>query len=285
MSDLKPIAPLKFASAIMPAINRGERGALEWIEIGKLFIDPAYQREVLDDGRRNVRNIAENFRWAYFTPLVVSPRPGGYAIIDGQHRAVAAKTHGGIDALPCLVVHCTREEEARAFAVINGNITRPNNLQIYAARLAAGDAKAQALKAVCDEGGVRVPRNIKLCDKPGDTLAIGALERCLDQYGAKILTLALNLITETGGGQCRAGARGDHPCALPGAQNACAVAGKPCAAARHYRKRDARQDLQDRAAGARRRRRRDESDPCRKNRQRDRTRSHRARESTQGGVT
>ena len=68
---------------------------LQWIKISDLVVDPAYQRPIFGEGRRNVDRIARNFRWSYFAPVVISPIEGGsFAIIDGQHRTTAAALLG-----------------------------------------------------------------------------------------------------------------------------------------------------------------------------------------------
>jgi hypothetical protein len=202
MSEIRELLELKFRPTDpLPAKDIGEPGELKWIEIGKLVVDASYQRDILADGKTNVRRVIEEFAWIRFAPLVVSQRPGGrYAIIDGQHRATAAKLHPKISKLPCYVVDCDLAEEARAFAAINGNLTRPNPLQIFHARLVAGDASAKRIRDICERAGVSVPRNILQVTRPGQTLAIGTLQSCAKTHGEAVLTQALQLITRTGDG-------------------------------------------------------------------------------------
>ena len=57
---------------------------LEWIEINKLVVDVTYQREIGRRGAANVNQIAENFDWSKFAPVIVAPVEGGhFAIVDG----------------------------------------------------------------------------------------------------------------------------------------------------------------------------------------------------------
>ena len=68
---------------------------LEWIEINKLVVDVTYQREIGRRGATNVNQIAENFDWSKFAPVIVAPVEGGqFAIVDGQHRTTAAMLRG-----------------------------------------------------------------------------------------------------------------------------------------------------------------------------------------------
>jgi hypothetical protein len=203
MSDLRPLPDLEYERPVSPPRDIGHPGELKLIPLNKLLVDRSYQRPVDVAGKRNIRRIAENFRWTRFSPLIVSPREGGkFAIIDGQHRATAAKLHGGIFELPCLVLNCDHQGEADAFSTINGIVTRMQTQYLFRAKLAAGDSTATAVKAACDAAGVRIMPYPVQSDqlKVGETLACGELERCYSRYGAEALSAGLRMITRTGDG-------------------------------------------------------------------------------------
>jgi hypothetical protein len=205
--------------------------SLQWIPLEKLRVDPRYQREILKQGRKNCWRIAAEFRWTRCSPLVVAKRPNGfYAVIDGQHRAAAAKLHGGIPQMPCLVLQCSVAEEAMAFATINGNVTSLKGLQVFAAQLAAGEPSAVALSEFCARHGVCIPRNSGAALNPGDTLAIGTLKRCFAIYGEAVLGLAISCIVKTGDGN-------------PGRLNAAMLKGLCLALSKNPRWRDNRAAL------------------------------------------
>ena len=152
---------------------------LQWLDIAELTIDPRYQREISGKGRRNVRAIAEGFSWARFAPVIVAPVEGGaYAIVDGQHRTTAASAIG-VERVPCLIIQADPGEQAEAFRAINGQVTKVSRIQLFKAALAAGDAEAARVAAICREAGVTIlgyakgPRLIKA----GETLSIEALCR------------------------------------------------------------------------------------------------------------
>jgi hypothetical protein len=197
VSELEPLTDIKFAFPVKPAALAGARGDLAWIALDKLFIDKSYQRDVGANGRINIRKIAEDFAWHLFSPLIVAPREGGkFAVIDGQHRAIGARVHGGIDELPCLVLHCSREDEARAFAVINGNVTKVTAQYLFRARLRSGDVFAIAAQRAAENAGVRI-----LCTtasaaavKFNETQACSTIEAAFKSHGEEILTAALSLI-------------------------------------------------------------------------------------------
>lgn len=202
-SSLLPLHRLGFAEAIRPAPDLGIPGELVWLPVEALRIDPRYQRPILAAGRRTIRAIIEGFSWAKFSPIVVGARAGGlYAIIDGQHRATAALTHGGITHVPCLVIHGGAAVEASAFAIINGQVTGITSTQIHIARVMGGEPDALEIDRVCKAAGVRISRNLVVATmlKPGDTLAIGTIRSCLKRYGDKTLICALRCVTKTDDG-------------------------------------------------------------------------------------
>lgn len=200
MNTLRSIKPL--AGLRNPGRTGGNRGELQWLRTGRLFIDDAYQRPISVVGEKNIAKIAREFSWALFSPLIVAARDGGrYAIIDGQHRATAAVSLG-LAELPCFIIDADEQLQALAFATINGNVTKIASQALFRARLAAGDRDAVRLRDVCARAGVEI------CGYPipaskmraGQTLAVGTLEQCFRRHGEEILVMALSTITKTGDG-------------------------------------------------------------------------------------
>lgn len=205
-SALRALTSLTFVPA--PAIGaiKGDRPALKWLPLTQLRVDPRYQREILARGMANIRQILENFDWLLFTPVIcVEVAPNVYAIIDGQHRSTAAFMHPRIREVPCMIVKGDLGAQARAFVSINEAVTRLTPLQIFAAGLAAGDAKARTVFRCCQAAGVIVPGYPKPRQtlKKGETLAIGAIRECVSRVGEYRTALALKALSsadEDGGG-------------------------------------------------------------------------------------
>jgi hypothetical protein len=178
----------------------GAVGALQWLTVADLRVDRSYQRDIRAQGRRKIMQIAAEFDWSAFSPVICAAVEGGvYAIIDGQHRATAAMLIG-IEKVPCLIVIADRARQAKSFASINGTITRMNSYSIYRAARAAGDETVLAIDALCASCGVRVltgPRELSRL-KPGDTLAVSALRIAYDRFGPAILRKALTAIMAPG---------------------------------------------------------------------------------------
>jgi hypothetical protein len=183
-------------------INNVDAGAvpmLQWLRIEDLLVDMTYQRPIHGRGRRNVVRIATAFSWSCFSPVIVSPVEGGkFAIIDGQHRTTAASLVG-FDSVPCQVVIAAREQQAIAFKAINGTTVPISPMSLHAAALIARESWAVDLEDVCKRAEVELLRYPVPVERqhPGQTMAVGAIARCMKRYGSETLITALQCITQT----------------------------------------------------------------------------------------
>ena len=198
MRVIDPTPYSKFMGA--PArVSMGIKPGLAWLPVTNLRIDPAYQREILQNGRRNIVKIATNFDWSLFGIIVVANIGDNlFAIVDGQHRTTAAALRG-IEEVPCIIIQADPAKQAEAFAAINGAVTAISPLAIFAAQVAAEDPAALKLVDACSRAGVTICRYPVPANnmKPGDTLAIQALQTCISTYGEDILVLGLRSIMKS----------------------------------------------------------------------------------------
>lgn len=186
------LQPLSRHDLAAPAsTDPGRPPAMEWVAISKLRIDPSYQRPVTSRGRNTIATIVQHFRWARFSPLIVSRVPGKaglFTIIDGQHRASAALICG-YDRVPCCIVDVAPEEAAKIFAAVNGTVTPMSILSLYKASLVAGETWALEVKEACEAGGIEalvypVPKS-KM--KPFQTQSIGTLRKVIMRHGVAVV--------------------------------------------------------------------------------------------------
>ena len=201
---MRPISMEGFAKT-EPA-SLGAAPMLQWLKIADLVVDPAYQRPIIGKGRRNVERIACSFSWSCFAPVVVSPVEGGkFAIIDGQHRTTAASLVG-LESVPCQIVIASGPEQAAAFKAINGMTTPISRMALHAAALVAGEPTAVRVADICARAEVELLRYAVPCEnqRPGQTMAAGAIYSCIRRYGDDTVITALQCVTQTKNNQAGA---------------------------------------------------------------------------------
>lgn len=148
-----------------------------------LLVDEAYQRALTDRSRKLILRIAEAWDWRKYKPPVVVETPDGLHIIDGQHTAIGAATHGGFATIPVMVVRAeTIAERAEAFVGHNRDRLGVTALDLHFASIAAGDEDALTVAQVCQRAGVRLLRFSPSGGvfKPGDTMAVSAIAKATD---------------------------------------------------------------------------------------------------------
>jgi hypothetical protein len=202
---MRVIDPEPFSRYIgsLESNSLGVKPGLAWIPIANLRIDPAYQREVLRQGARNVGKIARKFDWSLFGIVVVASLGDGlFAIVDGQHRTIAAALRS-IKEVPCVIIESDPAKQASAFAAINGAVTAISPLSIFYAEIAAGDEKSIAVNQVCQKAGVEICRYPvpSASMKPGQSIAIGTIRKCFNTFGPDLLALALKAIMKSARGK------------------------------------------------------------------------------------
>lgn len=178
---------------------RGARPTIEWLHLDRLTMDASYQRSTDNQAsQRLITSIAANFDWRLCTPLVVSRRADGtFAVIDGQHRLLAARLRG-MDDLPCCVfTYDSAEEEAKMFVAANRSRKAMNRLDDFHAALAAGDSDAHQVRQLVTDAGLTVARNTSSTAwAPGEIAFTASIASTLRKHGAEIVLKALTLIAE-----------------------------------------------------------------------------------------
>src|ERR1700691_4070675 len=172
---------------------------LQWLLISELVVDPAYHRSIGPRGRRIVNQIARNFSWSSFAPVIVVPvAPTKFVIIDGERRTTAAALIG-FDKVPCQIVTAAKAEQSAARRAINGLARRASRMALHAVAAGSGEVDAVQLAEVCARADVELLRYPVAVARqaPGQTMAIGAIARCLKLYGRETLITALQCVTQT----------------------------------------------------------------------------------------
>jgi hypothetical protein len=183
----------------------GKRPELKWLPITALYVDSTYQRN--PDSKASKKNIAyirENFSWRYFGVLSVCQVESKkqYAIVDGQHRYLAAKAMGALTELPCAILKIEEvEKQAENFVVINKRRVNMNSLADFHAAVAAGVKEARQLKALLDDCKITVPKYnlIAGATEPNEVQCVGTLVKMLGRHTTQQMKWGLTIIRDAYG--------------------------------------------------------------------------------------
>src|SRR5437879_2662783 len=143
MSTVRQIKPMNMRG-VEPAVIASAKPKFDWVEPGTLYVEETYQRGIVENSLTMVRKIVGRWNWAHIKPPVcVRDAKGRLVVIDGQHTAIAAISHGGIPKIPVMVVEAD-SIAARAAAFLSQNRDRIalTATHMHYAALAAGDENA-----------------------------------------------------------------------------------------------------------------------------------------------
>lgn len=188
MSTIRQIKPLNMRG-VEPAVIDMAKPKFEWVEPGSLYVEETYQRGIAEHSLTMIRKIVGRWNWAHIKPPVcVRDAKGRLVVLDGQHTAIAAISHGGVPKVPVMVVEAD-SVQARATAFISQNRDRIalTPMHMHYAALAAKDDIAVAVDEACIKSGasiVKHPRGSRGVYKIGETFGIGILTRIVKLRGA-----------------------------------------------------------------------------------------------------
>ncbi|MBB3963514.1 DUF6551 family protein [Rhizobium metallidurans] len=149
-----------------------------------LSVDETYQRGLYERSVKLIRKIVSEWCWTAFKPPVVVEVDGRLEVIDGQHTAIGAVTHGGIELLPVLIVQAeSHETRASAFVRHNRDRIQVTATQLHNAMVAAGDEDALTVAQVCERAGIVILKNPPPMAKfkPGETMAIATIKSLVNR--------------------------------------------------------------------------------------------------------
>lgn len=201
-SDLRPVEAISLSGLDIGDPENGEP-ICERVDPKSLFIDPSYQRSIGERGLTQIRRILEGWDWNRFKPPICAYAEHGgetvLKVLDGQHTAIAAASHPGIVMIPVMICEA-RETAAQAAAFVGQNTQRLNvtPLQLHQAALVAQDEDALTIDQVCTKAGVRVLQYSVKNFEPGDTVAINAIAKLVDNRGAMKARIILEVLAKAG---------------------------------------------------------------------------------------
>ncbi|ABE63191.1 hypothetical protein Nham_2400 [Nitrobacter hamburgensis X14] len=192
----RPIAPIEI-NGFIPGGTPRAKPIFEWVDPATLLVDEGYQRDSSERSLKLVRKIVAGWDWAKFKAPCAVLTDAGLELIDGQHTAIAAATHPEVDQIPIMIVDVDeRAERAAAFIGHNKDRVAVTAAQIHVAAIAAGDAEAVGIEAVCDAAGVRTLRAPSKEPKPAETMAISAIGAVIRGRGCDDAVRVLKIAVE-----------------------------------------------------------------------------------------
>lgn len=192
---LRPLAlPERFGEVGPGPSSPPAWGVYAMVPVGCLAVDPAWQRPVSAAGWRLVRQIAAEFDAGAFGALLGRWEGARFAIVDGQHRALAALALG-LGVVPCLALGAG--EGAAAFVRVNRARLALTPAQVFHAEAVAGAPEAAALEALLADVGLAVPRfPVAGGLRRGEVVCVGYLRRMVREGQTGLLRVALEVLVE-----------------------------------------------------------------------------------------
>ena len=183
---LRPIKPIAIAG-VVPAEIGETIPAFEWVDPTTLMVEDSYQRSLAAKSVTLIRKIVSDWDWNRMKPPIVARNASGHlCVVDGQHTAIAAASHPGIEKIPVMIIE-SGAVSGRAAAFIGHNRDRVamTPMQMHYAAVAAGDEIAVAVAEACRKTGVTIlkvpPPNGFY--KLGDTVAVASISSIVERKG------------------------------------------------------------------------------------------------------
>lgn len=163
---------------------------IEMIDIDDLRVDTRAQRAT---HAAHMAKLASGFDPNKVGAIIISERPEGRFILDGQHRVGGGKKHGYKGKLPA-VIHegLTIADEAQLFLALNENKPIPP-LEKFNAEVTAGDAIAVGTQRIVTECGFTVAQ-ASLADR--NISSVSTLMSVFRSKGGGVLRETLETIAE-----------------------------------------------------------------------------------------
>lgn len=186
-AGLRAIEPLAL-TGIAPGLIAGTAPTFRLVDPRTLLVDEIYQRTLSEQSLKLIARIVAEWSWRAFKPPIVVEDKRALHVIDGQHTAIGAASHGGIDLIPVMVVEASsRVERAEAFVRHNRDRLQVTGVQMHVSQVVAGDPVAVGVEEACRLAGARILRSNTsvMRYRVGDTIAIEALARLVRRHGVE----------------------------------------------------------------------------------------------------
>ncbi|MBS4016789.1 MAG: hypothetical protein KGZ68_01010 [Dechloromonas sp.] len=192
---VRRIQRLEIKYDVKPAIV-GSMPSTRLVDPATLLVEDAYQRQLSIKSKRLIEKIVAEWSFSKFKPPICAETAEGLFVIDGQHTAIAAVTHGGIPAIPVLLVPLHDvSQRAESFVAHNRDRVAMTPFDVFHAEVAAGIVGAAEIARIARECGCVIPRAqpARNYAKPGQITAINEVVEIYKHAGAKSLRRILTV--------------------------------------------------------------------------------------------
>ncbi|MEZ2410685.1 hypothetical protein AB6806_28220 [Bosea sp. RCC_152_1] len=185
LTTARPIKPLALPN--VPRARVGPRPHIMRLDPAELWVDGLYQRDLSPKSLKLIEKLVREWDWRRFSIPVVAKVDGAWHVIDGQHTAIAALSHGGIGEIDVMVVETDAVgDRAEAFLGHNRDRIAVTTGELFFAAAASGDEDVHTALSVCQRAGATVLRNPSPGRpfRPGEIIAVAALMKLIKRRSA-----------------------------------------------------------------------------------------------------
>lgn len=200
IGETRAIAPVKLDKEVK-TFPVGEPPETRLVNPADLRVEAAYQRNLTAKSKKLIARIVSEWDWRKFKPPICADTDAGLFVIDGQHTAIAALTHGRIPLIPIIVTSGDSiARRASAFVAHNRDRVAMTPFDIFHAEVAARDPRALGVAAILKETGCEIPRSqpLRSYAKPGQVAAVNEVLAMHSGAGPQMLRRVLSVAASAG---------------------------------------------------------------------------------------
>lgn len=187
-TEVRRLKPIPMPADIKAAQIDATPPRVILVSPAELHVDAKYQRELSQRSINLIQKMVKEWNWSRFKPPVAVDVGGQWHLIDGQHTAIGALSHGGIPQIPVLVIDAVEAiDRAQAFIGHNRDRVAITNQQIFFAAVAAGDPESLTVMRIAERVGATILKNPSPGRefRVGEVIAVASLISLIKRRGEK----------------------------------------------------------------------------------------------------
>lgn len=173
------------------------------------WVNRDYQRNLSRKSMKLIHDMVTGWDWTIFKPPVVTKDESGrFIVIDGQHTTIGAATHPQIEKIPAMFIPLQSiQHQAESFIGHNTARIPVANLDLFHARIEAGDETAVTANKVMNEFGINVVRSVQGRGhvwQSNQTMATQVIMTILSKHGLPKFHTVVEFVAQCGFSPIRA---------------------------------------------------------------------------------